>query len=71
MALTDKPIYIMIDETIDKVSRYIVNVVVGALYIDRANHTTIAHVFTDALNILWPTRSQYEKVLLFVADGAV
>jgi hypothetical protein len=34
------------------------------------NHTTIAPVFTEALQALWPDGVKYDNVLLLVTDAA-
>lgn len=68
----------------DVFSRFVVNVIVGALRceaysqpyllhvteVPKTNHQTIAKVFTEALSVLWPSGILYEKVFLLVTDGA-
>jgi len=75
-------IWISVDETTDCEGRYIANVVVGALksqskpylltteVLEHTNHHTVAKVFNEALQLLWPAGIMYEKVLLFVSDAA-
>lgn len=77
-------IWVSIDETIDVTKRPIGNVVIGTLENDKSgkkfllhceqltevNNMTIAQLFTTSLQLLWPEGVQYEKVLLFVTDGA-
>lgn len=64
--------------------RYVANVIVGKLHPERAhpgymihsehlqacNSTTIAKVFQNALQLLWPKGILYNDVLLLVTDGA-
>lgn len=72
-----------IDETTDVLGRYVVNVIVGVLssdanenkiflldtvFVDRANHSSIAQVFDDALRII--SEVPRNNVLLFVSDVA-
>ncbi|XP_025018144.1 uncharacterized protein LOC112539635 [Tetranychus urticae] len=77
-------IWISIDETCDIAGRSVVNVIVGILdglpdkkpilihveYTQPPNHSIIAQVFENALSKLWPDGKHYERVLLFVTDGA-
>lgn len=80
----DCKIWVSIDETTDVDGRYVANVIVGTLKEDgpgeiflltcevlqRTNHTSIAVLFDDSLNILWPNGVKREKVLLFITDAA-
>lgn len=83
-SIGDHNIWISIDETTDCEGRYVANVIVGTLEIDRpsqtfllhsealekTNHSTIAQLFDRALSILWPTGIRHNKVLLFLSDAA-
>jgi hypothetical protein len=35
------------------------------------NHTTIAHVFNEAMQPLWPDGVKFDSVLLLVTDATV
>ncbi|KAF0701739.1 DUF659 domain-containing protein [Aphis craccivora] len=79
-----KKIWVSIDETTDATGRYIANVVIGTLEIDKpgkifllscdvlekANHSTNSNLFDKALFSLWPSGIQHDDVLLFVTDAA-
>ena len=66
--LTKKKIWVSVDETTDVTGRFVANVVIGTLEIDRAgeifllhseelektNHSTIFKLFDKAMGILWP-----------------
>jgi hypothetical protein len=38
--------------------------------LERVNNSTIAVVFYNAVNLLWPDKVERENVLLFVSDAA-
>lgn len=73
-----------IDETTDATGRFIANVIIRTLEIDKAgqifllhseelektNHSTIFKLFDKAMGILWPEGVQHDNVLLFVSDAA-
>jgi hypothetical protein len=77
-------IWVFIDETSDVDGRFVVNVVVGTLerehpgetfllaceVLERVNNASIAVVFDNAVNLLWPDQVERENVLLFVSDAA-
>jgi hypothetical protein len=77
-------IWVSIDETSDVDGRFVANVVVGILkheqpgeisllaceVLERVNNTSIAAVFDNAMNLLWPDKVEQENVLLFVSDAA-
>jgi len=64
----DKKIWISIDETTNIEGRYIANVTIGSLYVDKpgqiallncevldnANYFTISKLFNKNLHLLWP-----------------
>ncbi|KAI1305878.1 hypothetical protein HDE_01070 [Halotydeus destructor] len=73
----------MVDETTDRKSQKVVNVLVGILssvpmepmllHIDilaAANKETIIQTILEACKILWPTSQKYDKLELIVSDGA-
>jgi hypothetical protein len=78
-------IWVSIDETSDIDSRFVANVVVGALkyeqpgetflfaceVLERVNNSSIAVVSDNAMNLLWPYKVERENVLLFVSDAAL
>jgi len=82
-SVRDHNVWISIEETTDCKGRYIANVIVGTLEIERpsqlfllhsetlekANHRMIAQLFDRALTILWPTGIRHDKVLLFLSDA--
>jgi hypothetical protein len=37
--------------------------------LERVNNSSIAVVFDNAMNLLWPDKIEREKVLLFVSDA--
>jgi hypothetical protein len=77
-------IWVCIDETSDVDGRFVANVVVGTLkheepgeifllacqVLERVNNSSIAVVFDNAMNLLWPDKVERENVLLFVSDAA-
>jgi hypothetical protein len=76
--------WVSIDETSDVDGRFVANVVVGTLkreqpgeiflltcrMLERVNNSSIAVVFDNAMNLLWPDTVERENVLLFVSDAA-
>ncbi|XP_003740254.2 uncharacterized protein LOC100905225, partial [Galendromus occidentalis] len=81
--VSDKPIWVSIDETTDATGRYVANTVIGLLTatenrsfllhaedLERTNSSTVAQAFMNALSILWPGGVKHERVLLFVTDAA-
>jgi len=77
-------IWVLIDETTDVIGRFIANVIIGTLVIDKAgqifqlhseelektNHSTIFKLFDKAIGILWPEGVQHDNFLLFISDAA-
>ena len=77
-------IWVSIDETSDVDGRFVANVVVGTLKheqprkifllaceaLESVNIPSIAVVFDNAINLLWPDKAERENVLLFVSDAA-
>jgi hypothetical protein len=77
-------IWVSIDETSDVDGTFVTNVVVGTLkheqpaeifllaceVLERVNNSSIAVVFNNAMNLLWPDKAERENVLLFVSDAA-
>jgi len=80
----DKKIWISIDEITDVEGRYIGNVIIGSLdvekpdqiallnceILDKVNYFTISKLFDKTLHILWPHGIKHENILLFVSDAA-
>lgn len=80
-----KKIWISIDETSDR-KKHIANVIIGVMEpaedtapksfllssqeLEKANSTTIAQLFTNSLNFLWPGGIKHNDVLLFLSDAA-
>ena len=83
-AIGDSKIWVSIDETTDRSGRHVANVVVGKLEqsesngsylllcesLEKTNATTVAHVFVQAMELLWDGKIRYERVLVFVTDAA-
>ncbi|KAK3887382.1 hypothetical protein Pcinc_008499 [Petrolisthes cinctipes] len=80
-----KKIWVSLDETTDVEQRCIVNLVFGVLgdetergkyylvnvgVLSKVNHSTVAGFFNDSLQLLWPTKLEYENVLLVCTDAA-
>lgn len=77
-------IWVSIDETTDVSGRFVANVVVGILkddqpgdifllaceVLEKVNNSSIAVVFDNAMNLLWPNKVERENVLLFLTDAA-
>jgi len=38
--------------------------------LEKYNNKTIAKLFNDSMNLLWPDGVQYENVFLFLTDAA-
>lgn len=81
--IQDGPIWVSIDESTYVDGRYVGNVIVGKLSsepcnsfllncekLDKCNHKTIAKLFNDSMNLLWPEGVKYENVFLFLSDAA-
>ena len=79
--ISDKKIWVSIDETTDVEGRFIANVIVGTLLIDgpgeifllttevleKVNFSTIAKLFDNSMFLLWPDGIQHNNVLLFLS----
>jgi len=76
-------IWVSIDETSDVDGRFIANVVgtlkreqPGEIFLlpfevlERVNNSSIAVVFENAMNLLWPDKVERENVLIFVSHAA-
>jgi hypothetical protein len=77
-------ICVSIDETSEVDGRFVANVILGTLkheqpgeifllvcdVLERVNNSSIAVVFDNAMNLLWPDKVERENVLLFVSDAA-
>lgn len=84
LAIGDNKIWVSIDETTDVEKRHIANVIVGTMpddkagesfllcceELEKANSSTIAMLFEQSMNVLWPNGVKRENVLLFVSDAA-
>lgn len=82
--VSGKKFFVSIDETTDVEGRYIANVIVGTLEIDKpgeifllntevlesVNHSTICRLFDRSMVLLWPEGVRHDDVLLFVTDAA-
>jgi hypothetical protein len=81
--LEDKYIWIAVDETTDSKGKYVVNIIGGSLeienpksflllnaFVERNNAVMINQQINNALQILWPSGIQYNKVFLLVTDAA-
>lgn len=81
--MTKKKFGVSINETTDTEGRFIANVIIGTLIVDRpsdmllnseelekANHSTFRMIF-EPLKFLWPESVKYDDVLLFVTDDMV
>ena len=78
-------IWFSIDETSDIDGRFVANVVVGTLkhgqpgeifllvceVLETVNNSSIAVVFNNEMNLLWPDKVERENVLFFVSDAAL
>lgn len=83
-SISDKKIWVGIDETTVVKGRFIANVIIGTPEehcvgeivllnsdeLDKANHSTICKFFDKSMNILWPGGIHHDNVLLFVFDAA-
>ncbi|KAE9522767.1 hypothetical protein AGLY_016808 [Aphis glycines] len=80
--VNDGPIWVSIDESTNADGRYVSNVIVGKLssepcnsfllnceQLDKCNHKTIANLFNDSMNFLWPEGVKYENVFLFLFNA--
>jgi hypothetical protein len=82
-SVADNKVWVSTDETTDEDGRYVANVI-GTLFaecpaevfllvsevLDRANHSTIADLFDNAMKLLWPDEIRRENILLFLTDAA-
>ncbi|KAB0805292.1 hypothetical protein PPYR_02262 [Photinus pyralis] len=77
-------IWICVDETTDRMGRFIANLIVGKLsedsaatpyllsskVLERTNHCTVARFVNESLAILWPNAIQHAKVKIMYSDAA-
>ncbi|KAJ3653035.1 hypothetical protein Zmor_018953 [Zophobas morio] len=77
-------IRISVDETTDRLGRYIAHLVIGKLsseeagrpfllalkQLDKTNSTTISRFINESLALLWPKGTEHKKVKWFLSDGA-
>lgn len=77
-------IWVSVDETTDVQGRYIANIIIGTLEVDKPgkvyllnsevlekiNHSTITKFFDRSMFLLWPGGIHHDDVLLFVSDAA-
>lgn len=77
-------IWVSIDETTDIQGRYIANVMIGTLEVDKpgqvyllnsevldkTNFSTISKLFDKSMSLLWPDCVRHDDVLLFLSDAA-
>jgi len=82
--ISDKRIWLSIDETTDAEGRFITNVIAGTLEehcvgdifllnsveLNKVNHSTICKLFYKLINILWPGGLHHNNVLLLLSDVA-
>lgn len=75
-------IWVSVDETTDVQGRYISNVIVGTLEVDKpekvyllnsevlekTNYSTITKVFDKSIFLLWPDGIRHDDVMLFLSD---
>lgn len=79
----DSDVYMQVDETSDRKSRNVVNIMVGKLdgttckpmllhteFQHFTNSKTIQTTILNACNVLWPTKNRYPKLKLIVSDQA-
>lgn len=82
----NKKIWVSMDESPDSSGRKVGNVVVGALEnneivskrcfllacreISASNHVTMARLFNESLQLLWPIGVKFDNVLLLLTDAA-
>ena len=81
--IADSNVWVQVDETTDSVGRYIANVLVGAIKPDDfckphllvsrelagTKHATVSRLVNDAMAVLWPNGTQYDRVLLLLSDA--
>jgi hypothetical protein len=77
-------IWVSVDETTDVQGRYIANVIIGTLEVnkpgqvyllnsemlEKTNYSTITKVFDQSMFLLWPDGIRHDDVLLFLSDAA-
>lgn len=77
-------IWVAVDETTDVQGRYIANVIIGTLEVDKpgqvyllnsevlekTNYSTVTKVFDQSMFLLWPDGIRHDDVLLFLSDAA-
>ena len=79
----DSDVYFQIDETADKRSRNVVNIIVGKLndavskpmllhvaFQKNTNSSSIQNVILDCCKLLWPGDNRYSKLVLLLSDQA-
>jgi len=81
--ISDNDLYFIVDETTDVCGRYVLNIMVGVLngekvksmllsvrYLSKCDANSIGQEIVESCRLIWPQRTQYEKVLLIVTDQA-
>jgi hypothetical protein len=81
--LKDNHFYFILDETTDVCGRYVLNILVGVLngekvksmllsvrYLSKCDANSIGQEIVESCRLIWPQRTQYDKVLLIVTDQA-
>ena len=81
--ISEKNVYLIIDETQDPDSRQCVNVLVGILdgtprkpmlinveFVQKTNYETIQSVILNSCSILWPGKNRYPELHLILSDQA-
>lgn len=38
--------------------------------LNKVNHSTIAQLFNETVNLIWPNEEKYKNVLVFISDAA-
>ncbi|KAJ3646609.1 hypothetical protein Zmor_024190 [Zophobas morio] len=83
-SIGNNDIWISVDETTDRLGRYIADVIIGKLsseeagrpfllalkQLDKTNSNTISRFINELLALLWPKGTERKKVKWFVSDGA-
>ncbi|RWS21713.1 uncharacterized protein B4U80_07221 [Leptotrombidium deliense] len=79
----DNDVFFIVDETTDRMTNYVVNILVGVLngyetkpmllkvsFVEKTNNYTIGQSVMAACNVLWDNKTQYAKLKLMVTDQA-
>lgn len=83
LKVNNEKIYLIVDESIDKLSRHVLNILVGVLngkpckpmlfnvaIVEKCNNETVQQFINNSLNFLYDSNIKYENVKFLITDQA-